>query len=144
MVEPSGTGMALFTLRAASEVRAPQFGSAEGNLDAEMVAIAGATVIRRPFRPEYLSRTGRRHREARTPFVRVDELCAGAPFTWTKTGFEGEIGFGGFEHLVVPSSPSPATTRSVGTIAFVGKANAQKADESGFPDKAENFPDRPI
>jgi DNA end-binding protein Ku len=46
MVEPRGTGMALFTLRAAGEVRAPQFGSAEGDLDAEMVAIAGA-IIRR-------------------------------------------------------------------------------------------------
>jgi Ku protein len=30
MVEPRGTGMALFTLRAASDVRSPQFGSAEG------------------------------------------------------------------------------------------------------------------
>jgi DNA end-binding protein Ku len=45
MVEPRGTGMGLFTLRAAGEVRAPQFGSAEGDLDAEMVAIAG-TIIR--------------------------------------------------------------------------------------------------
>jgi DNA end-binding protein Ku len=45
MVEPRGTGMALFTLRAAGEVRAPQFGSAEGDLDTEMVAIAG-TIIR--------------------------------------------------------------------------------------------------
>jgi DNA end-binding protein Ku len=45
MVEPRGTGMALFTLRAAGEVRAPQLGSAEGDLDAEMVAIAG-TIIR--------------------------------------------------------------------------------------------------
>ena len=45
---------------------------------------------------------------------------------------------------MVPSSPSAATIRSVGTIAFVGKANAKKADESGFPDEAENFPDRPI
>jgi DNA end-binding protein Ku len=32
MVEPRGTGMALFTLRAAGEVRTPQFGSAEGDL----------------------------------------------------------------------------------------------------------------
>jgi DNA end-binding protein Ku len=47
MVEPRGTGMALFTLRAAGEVRAPQFGSAEGDLDAEMVAIAGAIIIDR-------------------------------------------------------------------------------------------------
>src|SRR3954470_13798886 len=45
MVEPRGTGMALFTLRAAGEVRAPQLGGAEGDLDAEMVAIAG-TIIR--------------------------------------------------------------------------------------------------
>jgi len=37
-----------------------------------------------------------------------------------------------------------AKTRSVGTIAFVGKANAKKADESGFPDERKNFPDRPI
>ena len=37
MVEPRSTGMALFTLRAAGEVRAPQFDSAEGDLDAEMV-----------------------------------------------------------------------------------------------------------
>jgi len=27
----------------------------------------------------------------------------GAPFTWTKAGFEREIGFGGFEHLAAPS-----------------------------------------
>jgi Ku protein len=47
VVEPRGTGMALFTLRAAGEVRAPQFGSAEGDLDTEMVAIAGAIIRQR-------------------------------------------------------------------------------------------------
>src|SRR5437868_4123012 len=47
MVGLRGTGMALFTLRAAGEVRAPQFGSAEGDLDAEMVAIAGAIIRQR-------------------------------------------------------------------------------------------------
>ena len=47
MVEPHGTGMALFTLRAAGEVRAPQFGTAEDDLDAEMVAIAGAIIRQR-------------------------------------------------------------------------------------------------
>jgi DNA end-binding protein Ku len=47
MVEPRGTGMALFTLHAAGEVRAPQFGSAEGDLDAEMVATAGAIIRQR-------------------------------------------------------------------------------------------------
>src|SRR6201993_1166228 len=47
MVEPRGTGMALFTLRAAGEVRAAPFGSAEVELDAEMVAIAGAIIRQR-------------------------------------------------------------------------------------------------
>ena len=47
MVEPRGTGMALFRLRAAEEVRAAQFGTAEGELDAEMVAIAGAIIKQR-------------------------------------------------------------------------------------------------
>jgi DNA end-binding protein Ku len=46
MVEPRGTGMALFTLRAATEVRAPQFGAAQGD-HAEMVAIAGAIIRQR-------------------------------------------------------------------------------------------------
>ena len=44
MVEPRGTGMALITLRAADEVRASQFSSAEAELDAEMGAIAGAII----------------------------------------------------------------------------------------------------
>jgi DNA end-binding protein Ku len=47
MIEPRGTGMALFTLRAADEVRAPQFGNAEGDLDGEMVAIAGSIINQR-------------------------------------------------------------------------------------------------
>jgi DNA end-binding protein Ku len=47
MVEPRGAGMTLFTLRAADEVRASQFGSAVADLDAEMVAIAGAIIKQR-------------------------------------------------------------------------------------------------
>ena len=47
MVEPRGTGMALFRLRAADEVRAAQFPSAEGEFDAEMVAIARAIIAQR-------------------------------------------------------------------------------------------------
>src|ERR1700721_395355 len=47
VVEPRGTGMALFTLRAAEEVRAAQFGMAEGELDAEMVTIAKAIIAQR-------------------------------------------------------------------------------------------------
>src|SRR6202521_4747825 len=39
--------MVLFTLRAADEVRASQFASAESDLDAEMVAIAGAIIKQR-------------------------------------------------------------------------------------------------
>ena len=45
--EPTGTGMALFTLRAADEVRPAQFGSPEGELDTEMVTIARAIIARR-------------------------------------------------------------------------------------------------
>jgi hypothetical protein len=33
----------------------------------------------------------------------VPRLRGSAPFTWTKAGFEREIGFGGFEHLAAPS-----------------------------------------
>ena len=47
MIEPRGAGMALFTLRAADGVRPAQFGSAEGDLDAEMVAIARAIIRQR-------------------------------------------------------------------------------------------------
>jgi DNA end-binding protein Ku len=47
MVEPRGKGMALYTLRAADEVRVPQFGHAEGDLDPEMVAIAVAIIRQR-------------------------------------------------------------------------------------------------
>jgi DNA end-binding protein Ku len=47
MVEPRGAGMALFTLRAADEVRVSRSGSAEGELDAEMVAIARAVIAQR-------------------------------------------------------------------------------------------------
>jgi DNA end-binding protein Ku len=47
MVEPRGFGMALFMLRAADEVRPAQFGNPEGDLDAEMVAIAGAIIGQR-------------------------------------------------------------------------------------------------
>jgi DNA end-binding protein Ku len=49
MAEPRGAGvaLALFTLRAAEEVRAAQFGIAEGEPDAEMVAIAKAIIAQR-------------------------------------------------------------------------------------------------
>src|SRR6266478_2246643 len=36
MVDPRGTGMVLITLRAADEVRAPQFAESDGTIDAEM------------------------------------------------------------------------------------------------------------
>jgi DNA end-binding protein Ku len=47
MVEPRGTGMSLFTLCAADEVRASQFDTFESELDAEMVAIARAIIAQR-------------------------------------------------------------------------------------------------
>jgi len=47
VVEPRGTGMALFILRAAEEVRAAQFDMAESELDTEMVAIAKAIIAQR-------------------------------------------------------------------------------------------------
>jgi DNA end-binding protein Ku len=47
MVEPRGSGMALCTLRATEEVRPAQFGSAEGDLDVEMAAIARAIIRQR-------------------------------------------------------------------------------------------------
>jgi hypothetical protein len=67
-----------------------------------------------------------------------------APFTWTRAGFEREIGLSGFEHLAAPSSPSRQRRGLSGRSHFVVKANAKKVDESGFPDEGKNFPDRPI
>jgi hypothetical protein len=88
----------------------------------------------------------RRHREARNAVCSRRRTwrpnfqeCLARLSPGQKAGFEREIGLGGFEHLAVPSSPSLS-----GQIAFVDKANAKKADESGFPDEGKNFPDRPI
>jgi DNA end-binding protein Ku len=47
MVDPRGTGMVLITLRAADEVRAPQFSEANGAIDAEMLAIARTIIDKR-------------------------------------------------------------------------------------------------
>jgi DNA end-binding protein Ku len=47
LLEPRGQGLALITLRAAEEVRAAEFGSFEGELDAEAVAIAGMIIQRK-------------------------------------------------------------------------------------------------
>jgi len=47
MIEPRDTGMTLFTLRAAEEVRTAQFQKPQGDLDAEMVTIAGAIMRQR-------------------------------------------------------------------------------------------------
>jgi hypothetical protein len=58
-------------------------------------------------------RTRRRHREARNTVCWRGEFgdqnlreCLARLSPGQKAGFEGEIGFGGFEHLTVPSSPS--------------------------------------
>ena len=63
MVEPRGTGMVLVTLRAADEVRSPQFATAGGTIDAEMLAIARTIITQRigKFDP---SSFGDRYQEA--------------------------------------------------------------------------------
>jgi DNA end-binding protein Ku len=47
MVDPRGAGMVLMTLRAAAEVRVPQFAKADGAIDSEMLAIARTIIERR-------------------------------------------------------------------------------------------------
>jgi len=47
MVDPRGAGMVLMTLRAAEEVRVPQFTEANGAIDAGMLAIAHTIIERR-------------------------------------------------------------------------------------------------
>jgi DNA end-binding protein Ku len=47
MIEPRGPEMVLITLRAADEVRAPQFGKADDAVDAEMLEIARTIIARR-------------------------------------------------------------------------------------------------
>src|SRR5882724_11977884 len=47
MVDPRGTGMVLITLRAADEVRMPQFAESDGAIDPEMLAIARAIIGQR-------------------------------------------------------------------------------------------------
>jgi DNA end-binding protein Ku len=47
VVDPRGTGMVLITLRAAEEIRAPQFIKSDDAIDAEMLAIARAIIDQR-------------------------------------------------------------------------------------------------
>jgi DNA end-binding protein Ku len=47
MVDPRGSGMVLITLRAAEEVRVPQFSKSDAAIDAEMLAIARAIIGQR-------------------------------------------------------------------------------------------------
>src|SRR6516225_8409770 len=72
-VEPRGTGMAVFTLRAAEEVRVAQFGVAEGELDAEMVTIAKAIIAQRTGSLDPTTYRDR-YQEALRP--RVNQRCA--------------------------------------------------------------------
>ena len=54
---------------------------------------------------------------------------------------EVEIGFGDFEHLMASLFAFSATFE---ICRDVGRANAKIANENGFSDQGENFPDRPI
>ena len=47
LVEPLGGGMLMRTLRAANEVRQPEFGDADGHADPDMVAVARTIIERR-------------------------------------------------------------------------------------------------
>jgi DNA end-binding protein Ku len=47
VVDPRGAGMVLITLRAAEEVRVPQFTRSDAAIDPEMLAIAGAIIGQR-------------------------------------------------------------------------------------------------
>ena len=85
-----------------------------------------------------------------TPFGRVDELgdqisgnALACLAPGQKAGFEREIGFGGFEHLAAPSSPSPQR-RGLSGRSHLPSKQIQKVAESGFPDEGKNFPDRSI
>ena len=60
MVEPSGIGMALFTLRAASDVRAPQLGDAEGDPPPSPLGRGGCQVARHCLSGSFLQ-IGRAH-----------------------------------------------------------------------------------
>ena len=120
VVQPRGAGVTLFALRAAAEVRAPQFGSTEGDLDAEMVAIAGrssgsglaistrvptATVIRRRCRAD------------RGEDERVDHQAAGSVNAIAGDRFNGRL----------ETQPCAGTIRAG---ANSGKKQASEADSS--------------
>jgi len=62
-----------------------------------------------------------------------------------KGGLELEIGFGDFEHLAASLFAFSAMVEICRDDRICRQgANAKIADESGFPDQGENFPDRPI
>lgn len=100
MVEPRGSGMALFTLRAAEEVQSAQFGSAEGDLDVEMVAIARsiirqrmgtfdpstATVTKRHYGADRNQAEGPPHQTPRGHHAATGDRSDGGPETQSRTG----------------------------------------------------------
>jgi DNA end-binding protein Ku len=76
MLEPRGSGMALFTLRAADEVRAAQFGDNERDVDPEMVAIARAIIGQRLGKFDPSAYRDRYHRLDRPSRLLSDALAA--------------------------------------------------------------------
>jgi hypothetical protein len=61
----------------------------------------------------------------------------GAPFTCAKSRLRARDRLRRLRASGGTLSAFSAKTRSVGTIALVDKANAKKADESGFPDEGK-------
>ena len=78
VVDPRGSGMVLITLRAAEEVRVPQFSKSDAAIDAEMLAIARAIIGQRTgkFDP---SRFGDRYQESLRELI--EAKMKGLPIT---------------------------------------------------------------
>jgi len=121
MIEPRGSGMVLITLRAADEVRAPQFSRADGATDAEMLAIARTIIERRTgkFDPS----KGDRYQEALQKLI--EAKMKGQPIK-----------------LQVAETPAPvidlmaALKRSLAQETPAGKATPKKRDQA-TPDRRQ-------
>jgi DNA end-binding protein Ku len=118
MVEPRGTGMELITLRATDEVRAPQFTSADGPIDAEMLAVAHA-IIEQRTRKFDASKFRDRYQEA------LRELI------------EAKMKGVAIKPLVI-SAPSPV----IDLMAALKRSLAQEAPASKPGKRAKAAPDR--
>ena len=106
-------------------------------------SLGGAGCVwQRATGPTPPSRSPKRRLFASTSLAGNFRECLGR-LHMDKTDFEREIGFGGFEHLAAPSSPS-RQRRGLSGRSHLPSKQIQKVAESGFPDEGKNFPNRPI